>query len=91
MTSNQSIAKFHRYDSRTSDLRDYQPQNAFAKRRRRLGLTNKQAAKWLGVPYKTALNWNQGRPAPRHAMRMLAAYRLIKWGKYQSETIYSGA
>lgn len=55
----------------------------FAKRRRRLGLNVAQAARWLREPYGTVRGWNQGRYAPpRAAMRLLAVYRLLHWGKY---------
>lgn len=55
----------------------------FAVRRRRLGLTVGQSARWLRMPYSTVKNWNQGRyECPRVALRLLAAYRLLNWGKY---------
>lgn len=55
----------------------------FAKRRRRLGLSVTQAARWLRTPYGTVKDWNQGRyQPPRAALRLLAAYRLLNWGKF---------
>lgn len=70
-------------DERVSDIRNYQPQTIFAKRRRRLGLTVKQAARYLRISYDTARKWNTGATeAPRPALRLLAVYRLHRWRKY---------
>ncbi|MDH5548048.1 MAG: hypothetical protein OEZ43_20920 [Gammaproteobacteria bacterium] len=56
---------------------------AFSKRRRRLGLSVKNTARWLRTPYTTVKNWNQGlAEPPRTAMRLLALYRLDRWGNY---------
>lgn len=51
----------------------------FDKARKRAGLTNKQAARWIGVSVWAIHKWNAlSPPAPRYAWRMLAAYRLIR-------------
>lgn len=55
----------------------------FAKRLRRLGLTLVQAQAWTGIPYGSLKNYKQGRvTAPRSALRALAMYRLVHWGKF---------
>ena len=55
----------------------------FAKRLRRLGLSLIDAQAWTQIPYGSLKNYKQGRvTAPRSALRMLALYRLIHWGKF---------
>jgi len=62
-----------------------QPQTPLAKRLRRLGWSLKDAQQWTGEPYGSLKNWNiarNGMKTPRAVMRLLAAYRLINWGKF---------
>jgi hypothetical protein len=56
---------------------------AFSKRLKRLRWNLKQAQKWTGTSYENIKNYNNGRVlAPRPVMRLLAAYRLLHWGKH---------
>jgi len=54
-----------------------------ARRLRRPGWNLKRAQRWTGEPYGNLKNWNQGRnPCPRAVLRLLAAYRLLHWGRF---------
>ena len=56
---------------------------AFAHRLRRLHLTLDQAAQVTGEPVGNLKNWKQGRRrTPRAVLRLLAAWRLLHWGRY---------
>lgn len=57
-------------------------QTPFAKRMRRLGLDLVATEKFTKIPYATLRGYKGGRPVPRAAMRMLAAYRLLHWGEF---------
>lgn len=55
-----------------------------AKRLRRLRLNHlADAARVLRTPARTVEAWRQGRrDPPRMAMRLLAAYRLLRWRQF---------
>jgi len=54
-----------------------------AHRLRRLRLTLRQAERITRAPYGNLKAWKQGRyEAPRTILRLLAAWRLIHWGRY---------
>lgn len=55
----------------------------FAFHLRRLRLSVAAATRLLRMPYGTVKNWKQGRSStPRAALRLLAAWRLLHWGKF---------
>lgn len=67
----------------TKQTRNRQQSTPLAWRAKRLGLTLKELQKITGEPYGNIKNWNQGRRrTPRVIFRMLAAWRLLNWGKF---------
>lgn len=67
----------------TKKTRNRQQKTTLAFHARRMNLTLKDLEKITKEPYGNIKNWNQGRRrTPRVVIRMLAAYRLLHWGKY---------
>lgn len=63
--------------------RNRQQKTSLAFRSRRLGLTLKDVQRLTKEPYGNIANWNQGRRrTPRVVLRMLAMYRLSRWGQF---------
>lgn len=63
--------------------RNHNHDTPLAFRLRRLGLSLAEASRWTRAPYGNLKNWNQGRTrCPRPVLRLLAAYRWAKWGKF---------
>lgn len=65
----------------TQRIRHHNTRLAFRLRRLRLSVAG--AARILRMPYGTVKNWKQGRSStPRAALRLLAAWRLLHWGRF---------
>lgn len=58
-------------------------QTPLAKRLRRLALTLTEAQRITRAPMGTLKHWHAGqRRTPRIVLRLLAAYRLLHWGRF---------